>query len=229
MSAQFDPDLHKRFLSLLLSNITKSLASKIAFKGGTCAYFFFNLPRFSIDLDFDMLKEFTAFDLNILKEVLSKNGRIRDNKNKEFTLFFLFDYGKGFPNIKIEFNKRVWKNNAYIQKWFLGLPLIIQDEASLLTNKMIALTDRKLPAARDLYDTHFFLKQGFPINDALIKERTGKEEKDYLSFLSQFIKKTYTPRNVLQGLGELLDPDKKLWAKNHLIPETVNELSKRKS
>ena len=33
-----------------------TINSLLGFKGGTCAYFFYNLPRFSVDLDFDLLE-----------------------------------------------------------------------------------------------------------------------------------------------------------------------------
>ncbi len=36
-------------------------------------------------------------------------------------------------------------------------------------------------------------------------------------FSARFIKKAYTARNVLQGLGEALDDKQKSWAKDHLI------------
>ena len=32
-----------------------SISSLLGFKGGTCVYLFYNLPRFSVDLDFDLL------------------------------------------------------------------------------------------------------------------------------------------------------------------------------
>ena len=31
-----------------------SISSLLGFKGGTCAYFFYGLTRFSVDLDFDL-------------------------------------------------------------------------------------------------------------------------------------------------------------------------------
>jgi len=33
------------------------VASVLGFKGGTAAYLFYDLPRFSVDLDFDLLKK----------------------------------------------------------------------------------------------------------------------------------------------------------------------------
>jgi predicted nucleotidyltransferase component of viral defense system len=220
-------ELHKRFLTILLTKITKAFSTKVALKGGTCAYFFYDLPRFSYDLDFDVLKDFDDSDRDLLKEILARDGRIKDYKDKKFTLFLLFDYGKGYPNIKIELNKRTWVNNNYKKIWFLGIPLIISDEPTILTNKMVAITDRRTPVARDLFDVYYFLKLNFPLNNGLIKERTGKNTYNYLNFLIDFINKTYNAKNILQGLGEIIDGKQKLWVKEHLIDEVINEINKR--
>jgi len=227
MSRLFDPNIHKRYLSLLLTELAKTFPEKIAFKGGTCAYFFYNLPRFSFDLDFDVLREFSPADKDEFLSVLSRHGQARDFRDKQNTIFCLFDYGKGHPNIKVELSRRVWKNNIYKPVWFLGVPLAVADETTVLTNKLVALTDRKTAVARDLYDSWYFLKAGFPVNGELIKERTGKDLAEYLKYMAGFIKKTYTPRNVLHGLGDALDEKQKSWAKDHLVSETVREIEKR--
>jgi predicted nucleotidyltransferase component of viral defense system len=227
MSRLFDPNLHKRYLSLLLTELAKGFPEKIAFKGGTCAYLFYNLPRFSFDLDFDMLREFSAQDVGMFREVVSRHGQAKEFRDKQNTLFCLFDYGKGHPNIKIEINRRVWKNNVYKPVWFFGVPVAIADEATVLTNKLVALTDRKNAVARDLYDAWYFLKSGFPLKDALVMERTNKDLAAYLKGAIVFVKKTYTARNVLHGLGDALDEKQKVWAKEHLVSETIQEMEKR--
>ena len=227
MKMIFDADLHKRYLTTLLIEITKKFLSKIGFKGGTCAYFFYDLPRFSYDLDFDILKPFSDVDIDSIKEILSKHGDIKDFQDKKFTLFAEFDYGKYYPNIKIELNKRVWLHNKYTEKLFLGVPILISDESTLLTNKMVALVERTSPVARDLFDVNCFLKNGFNINENLIRERTGKDIITFLTYLLGFIKKTYTTKNVLQGLGEILENKQKNWVKRNLILDTISEIQKK--
>ena len=93
------------------------------------------------------------------------------------------------PNIKIELNKIVWENNSYKPIWFLGVEMKIVDESTLLTNKIVALSDRKMSVTRDIFDVYYFLKLGFRLNESLIKERTGKNTKDYLKSLVPFIQK----------------------------------------
>jgi len=158
--------------------------------------------------------------------VLSAYGRVVDEADKKYTLLYEFDYGKGATKIKIEFNKRVWKNNRYKNEWFMGVPILLADEMTVATNKLVALSDRKSAVVRDLFDAWYFLSHGFKLNEQLLIERTGKGVGEYCAFLVRFIKKTFSRRNVLQGLGEALDDKQKVWAREHLIDETVSLLEK---
>ena len=217
----FDKEVHKRILLQILVEIFKSIDSKVAFKGGTCAYLFYNLPRISVDLDFDILKPLNTEDIENIKKILSKFGEIRDFHEKRNTIFFLLNYGEGYPNIKIEFNRRVWKNNKYKIIWFLGIEMKIADETTIFTNKLIALGDRKNPVARDVFDVYYFLKTGFSLNEELIRERTGKNLDDFLTFLSTYIKKKFSKKNILLGLGEVLEEKQKEWVRKNLINEVL--------
>lgn len=38
---------HKRALTQILTSIVKEVGEKLVFKGGTCAFLFYDLPRFS--------------------------------------------------------------------------------------------------------------------------------------------------------------------------------------
>ena len=226
MSTGFDRNTHGRYLTALLTGIIKAVPEKTAFKGGTCAALFYDLPRFSFDLDFDIIRPFEKRDTDAVNEVLSANGRIVDEADKEYTLLYEFDYGKGTTKIKIEFNKRVWKNNRYKNDWFMGVPILLADEMTVATNKLVALSDRKSAVVRDLFDAWYFLSHGFMLNEQLLIERTGKGMSEYCAFLAGFIKKTFSRRNVLQGLGDALDDKQKAWAREYLIDETILLLEK---
>jgi len=221
-----DIQLHKQVLTKILLDIFKTLDGKIAFKGGTCAFLFYDLPRISLDLDFDILESLTKEDIDTLKVVLEKHGRIRNFQDKRFTTFFLLDYKPNTPNIKIEFNKRIWKNNNYKLIWFLGMEMKIADEPTIFTNKIVALTNRKQTVARDLFDVYYCLQSGMSINKKLVKERTGKDLKTYLKFLTNFMKKNFTEKNILQGLGEVLGQKQKEWVRKELIKETIAAIEK---
>ncbi len=224
-------DAHKRFLTMLLLEICRNIP-QVAFKGGTASMIFYGLPRLSLDLDFDILKKISLKETETISLILSRHGRILEQKNKRHTLFFLFDYERGAPNIKIELNKRIWRNSQYTIKSLMGVQIKIQDEATTLSNKMVALIERKNPAPRDLFDVHYFLTMYFRPNQNLIKERTGIEVNDFIKKLIEAIDIKFNQKNVLSGLGELIDDSQKEWTKRMLIPETkklLEELGQKRN
>jgi len=101
--------LHRTALIDILSAIysERKLLSVLGFKGGTAAMLFFNLPRFSVDLDFDLLapeKKDEVFQ--IFKELLPRFGKLLEAREKQHTLFFLLSYKKGERMLKIDLSKR---------------------------------------------------------------------------------------------------------------------------
>ena len=58
-----DINKHKFFLFQILKEIyeDKELSGILGFKGGTALMFFYDLPRFSVDLDFNLLNSSKAF------------------------------------------------------------------------------------------------------------------------------------------------------------------------
>ena len=52
-----DSPVHKLVMIKILKGLYSdlSLGSLLGFKGGTALYLLYNLPRFSVDLDFDLL------------------------------------------------------------------------------------------------------------------------------------------------------------------------------
>jgi len=226
---KIDLNLHKQILFRALTDIfkDKSLAKKLAFKGGTCAMLFYDLPRISLDLDFDVIDSLTKEDIEKIRTIVSRYGRIKDFKDKKNTVFMLLDYQVNAPNIKIEINKRIWSNNAYKFFQFMGISIRTQDESTIFTNKLVAISDRKTPASRDLFDAYYFLKLGYPLNEELIKERTKKTKKEYIQTLFPFVKKNFHAKNILRELSYLLTDEKQRnWVKTKLIDEFLEELKK---
>jgi len=73
---------------------------------------------------------------------------------------------------------------------------------------------------RDIFDVYYFAKNNWDINAEVIQARTGKNIKEYLSDCVSFIE-GIKDRQILQGLGELLDEKEKAWVKNKLKAEAI--------
>lgn len=213
---------HRKYMFEILVNIFQTkFAKNLAFKWWTACYFLHSLDRFSTDLDFNLIWEVDEEKLfTDIETLLLKQWTIKESYNKRFTIFFLFSYGENDMNIKIEINKRNRNNNIYETINFFWNDIIVMDRASIFTNKLVALTDRKIMVNRDLYDIWFFYKNNFPINEKIIIERTWKTYKEYLFFLLDFLSKV-NKKNLLNWLGEVLNPKQKAFVKDKLLTELI--------
>lgn len=223
-------DIHKNILINTLNSIYKDtkIRTFLGFKGGTAALLFYDLPRFSVDLDFDLLdprKKELVFQR--LKEILSKVGKIDQAHEKQNTLFFLINYQSQERNIKVEISKRALKSE-YEVKNYLGIPMLIMKQDDMLASKLAALIERKKFAARDMFDLWFFLRNNWPIDRELLEEITGysfEEVLDKAQNRIKGIKKT----ELLAGLGDLLDNKQKAFVKEKLQEELLLQLKIRQS
>jgi len=218
---------HEIVLKSILRDIYKDndLNTKLGFKGGTCLYFFYNLPRFSTDLDFNKLNTFKPIKItSILKQYIN----LEEYHKRTQTYFWLGSYEKGKQKIKVEISYRKFPDE-YESQNFYGITISTMKKEFMLAHKLCAITDRKFIQNRDLFDAWFMMKNQFEINDNIIRIRTKKDTKDYLDDLIKLIKNDLNKNKILDGLGEVLDRKKKDWVKDHLIEELLFELEIRKN
>lgn len=202
----------------------RELGSLLGFKGGTACYLFYDLTRFSLDLDFNLLKEGTEeLVYKKLESYVKNKYQIKQGYIKERTIFFLLSFENNERNIKIEISRKSMKDE-YDLKEYLGLHIPVMKQEYILAHKLCALSDRHETVLRDLYDINFFLNKYWDINEDVIKTRTGKTLPEYLDFLIEFIPKNFQPQKVLDGLGELLDEEKKNEEKKNLVNDTILKL-----
>lgn len=219
---------HQLIMGRILQDIYSdtAIASLIGFKGGTCAHFFYGLPRFSVDLDFDLLiadEEIQKIMFEKIKSILMKYGEIKNSRIKHFTIFSLLSYGDADHNIKVEINIRMLMPNLkeyYELKEYLGISMFAAKKDYLFASKLSALTLRSETATRDIYDIWFFAKNNWDINIDVVKARTGKSVREYLTDCIIIIEQV-KDNEILQGLGEIIDEKEKAWAKINLRKETV--------
>ena len=203
----------KKILRDLYQN--KNLQAKLAFKGGTCLYMFYNLDRFSTDLDFNIIGN--DFNPEEVTKILKGYLEIEEY-NKHYTYFWLGSYEKGKQKIKVEMSKRNYPDN-YANVDFYGLTIPTLSKDSMFAHKLCAITDRKKVVNRDLYDAYFMFKNNFEINEKIIEMRMNKTAKEYIKDLVPFIRENVSPHDILQGLGELVDSKQKIWIKEKLLKE----------
>ena len=112
-------ELNNKFLLIqILKDIYSDieLSNCLGFKGGTALMFFYDLPRFSVDLDFNLLHE-EQEDLVYAKvrKILLKYGTIFDEAKKYYGPLVVLNYGYGERKLKVEISNRVFENHYEIK------------------------------------------------------------------------------------------------------------------
>jgi hypothetical protein len=102
------------------------------------------------------------------------------------------------------------------------------NEADMSACKIAALLTRKRFATRDVFDTWYFFKNNWPINEALLTEKTNLTLLEALEKTKTRVKKI-KKTELLAGLGDLLDQSQKDWVRAKLIEELVFYLDLYKS
>jgi len=208
---------HKNIMLRILKEIYSDtkISPLLGFKGGTAAYLFYNLSRFSVDLDFDLLdeeKEEVVFSR--IEEIVKKYGKIKEARKKRFNLFFLLSYKEDSQNVKIEVNRRAF-GSQYELKSYLGISMLVMKVEDMFAHKLAAMYERAEKANRDIYDVWFFLKNNWPINKKIVEERLGMSFIQALAACIARLEKMES-RNILHGMGELLDGKSKDWVRENL-------------
>lgn len=217
-----DTPLHKKILLQILKDIYSdtTIAPLLGFKGGTAAFMFYDLGRFSLDLDFDLLdasKEKYVFDR--VEEITKRYGTIKEAGRKRHTLIFVMSYSEEAHNIKIEINRRRF-GSQYELKTYLGIAMLVMRREDMFAHKLMAMYERMGKTSRDIYDVWFFLQNNWPINRAIVEKRASMSFGALLQKCIDALEKM-SNRRILDGVGELLTTSQKDWAKAKLKSETI--------
>ena len=216
---------HRFYLAQILTDIysDKELAHCLGFKGGTALMFFHNLPRFSIDLDFDLLETEKAGQVYTkVKNILLRYGTIHDEAQKFFRDLLALDYEHGERNLKIDISHRQY-NNEYEIKNLLGINVKTMKISDMFAHKLVALLGRKEIADRDIFDCWWFMSRQTPVKTAMIETLTQKTYSDYMQECINAME-NLPKRSLLYGLGELLEQDMKTFVRNKLLIEILTML-----
>lgn len=217
--------VHENILVSVLKGIflDHTIQLVLGFKGGTAAKLFYDLDRFSVDLDFDLLdlsKKDYVFEH--VKKVLEKYGDLKEAKEKRFTLYFSLNYTDrkiSDQKLKVEINTRHF-DSKYEGMTYMGIPMNVMIKEDMVANKLVAMYERIGKTSRDIYDVRFFLQKMWPINEEIIKNRTGLSFED---FVIKSIEKLelLKEENILDGLGALLTESQKDSARAKMKIETL--------
>jgi predicted nucleotidyltransferase component of viral defense system len=185
--------------------------------------FFYDLPRFSVDLDFNLL-DTDREDLVYLKvrKILQKYGSIYYEAKKYFGPLVVLNYGQGERKLKVEISNRVFENRYEIRN-LLGINVKVMVQEDLFAHKLCALLDRTSITNRDIFDCWFFMDRRTPINKNIVESRMKMPLSDYIQKCIDLLE-SMSDKGLLQGLGELMDNCLKHFVQNKMRGETISLL-----
>jgi len=136
-----DINKHRFYLFQILKEIyaDPEISSYLGFKGGTALMFFYDLPRFSVALDFNLLDP-SKVDLvyDKVRSIILTHGSIYDEAKKHFGPILVLDYGLNERKLKVEISSRIF-NDRYEIKNLMGQSIKVMVREDLLAHKLCAL------------------------------------------------------------------------------------------
>lgn len=216
---------HKNILLQILKDIYSdaSISPLLGFKGGTAALLFYNLPRNSVDLDFDLLDETKEeYVFEKIKNIISGYGEITESHVKRFNLLNVISYAKGAQHIKVEVNRRTF-GSKYEIKNLLGISMLVMVPEDMFAHKLMAMYDRIGKTSRDIFDVEYFAKNNWDINKKIVEHRSGVKFKELIIKCIEKLERLNN-KHILDGLGELMDESQKDKARARLKNDTIFSL-----
>lgn len=185
--------------------------------------FFYDLPRFSVDLDFNLLpnaKEEPVYEK--VREIVLKHGNIHDEAIKHYGIICVLDYGMGERKLKVEISNRNF-GDRYEVKNLLGINMLVMVAQDMFAHKLCALLDRSTITNRDIFDCWFFMNNKTAVNRSIVETRMGMPLAEYLQKCIDTLE-SISDKSLLNGVGELMDDEIKQFVRSKLRRETINLL-----
>jgi len=221
----FDINRHKFFLIQILKDIYSDieLAGFLGFKGGSALMLLYGLPRFSVDLDFNLLDN-KKQDMVYAKvrDIILQYGTIFDEAKKFHGLLLVLNYGVGERKLKVEISNRQF-NDRYEVNNFLGINIKVMVQPDMFSHKLCALLDRHTMTNRDIFDCWFFMHNQTPVNKSIIETRMKMSYDLYIQNCIDTLEQK-SNQGLLHGLGELMDDQMKLFVRTKMKMDTIRLL-----
>jgi len=195
-----------------------SAGSQIAFKGGTALKLFYDLPRFSEDIDYDSFSVVSPPALmDIIERVfLKKKWEITDRAIKYHTLLLELRFAGPDRNfrLKVEISTRDKEIETTVLT-LRGVPVLTLNPSYMMTEKLFAFVERQ--AGRDLFDAWFILKNGYPLDEPMIKRAYGDRANLYKTMLNVIEKAD--AKKIHHDTGKLLEKDYRNWISTSFLSD----------
>jgi len=202
--------LQERFEIEVLEGLNSSrLLNPLVFEGGSMLRLCYGLNRYSVDLDFSLIKEINLDEFfKKCKDYLEKNYKIKDAANKFYTILFELSSPHYPRSLKIEIRKerkKVKIEEAIAYSRYSNIQVLVKtiSLSSMMNLKIRSFIDRG--EIRDCFDIEFLLKRGIRL------DAPPEVLKRVLTRIEGLTKRDYTVK-----LGALLEEnERRYYTKNN--------------
>ncbi|MEA3486447.1 MAG: nucleotidyl transferase AbiEii/AbiGii toxin family protein [Thermodesulfobacteriota bacterium] len=175
--------------------------TQIVFGGGTMLRLCHGLDRFSVDLDFWIIRDLGPEFFENMKAYLGEYYDIRDSAEKFHTILFELRSAAYPGSLKLEIRRQVKKIHveqviAYSKYANTQVFLRAVSLSDMMKSKIEAFLDRQ--EIRDVFDMEFLFKKGVPL------EASDDTLREVLRLINAFSRRDYTVR-----LGSLLEKEQR--------------------
>lgn len=231
--------LHEFLQTDILQSLSVSKYAKtVSFLGGTALRFAYKIPRFSEDLDFDLIMK-KDFNLSNLEKDLSgslkKKGYLVDTKvkttNNIHIIYLKFsgvlaEFGikldkneKEVIKFEIDFDppKQIETETVLVESFEKKFPLFVNKLDTLYAQKLLALFFRPYQKGRDFYDLVWFLSQkDLEPNYSILKDKALNisNKKELISAIEKRLAKLDLAQAANDVKRFLFDPREADWIKD---------------
>ncbi|MBC8200111.1 MAG: nucleotidyl transferase AbiEii/AbiGii toxin family protein [Desulfobacteraceae bacterium] len=175
--------------------------TQIIFGGGTMLRLCHGLNRFSVDLDFWVIRDLEPEFFESMKGYLARHYNIKDSAEKFYTILFELrspDYPR---SLKLEIRREVKKihvEQVIAYSKYANTQVFLKAVAlnDMMKSKLEAFLDRQ--EIRDIFDMEFLFKRGVPL------EASADTLKEVLRLINIFHRRDYTVK-----LGSLLEKEQR--------------------
>ena len=188
----------------ILKKILNKIGDNFVLKGGTALLLYYELDRFSEDIDLDAFSD----NMNIYNKIKENNWEINVKKNTDTVYRIMLDYGAKNDNgsypLKIEIssrNKNLLNSKSLKYSNINGVNVYNLEE--ILKMKLVAFGNRD--KIRDFYDLSFFLeKEPNCFSNEMLKDLKAKMEYKDLDELAFLLNKEFEKNHLKKIDGEKL-------------------------
>ncbi len=179
---------------------------------------FYALTRFSEDIEYDSFPVVPPRELmDVIEKVsLKRKWEITDMAIKYHTILLELRFAGPDRNfrLKVEISTREKELETTVLT-LRGVPVLTLNPSFMMTEKLFTFVERQ--AGRDLFDAWFILKNGYPLDEAIIKRAYGDRANLYKTMLN-VIEKADT-KKILRDTGKLLEMDYRNWIRTSFLSD----------